>query len=181
MRSPLEIIFDAEDLQDVDHLMIILLTPHRDGIPDPFFPLRHSWLHHSLENWQITPFIVGTEKDEDLELFMVWPMGDLAADHPVWWRWAYLGLWQSSSQLQLISATLARWSWAYLGSAMLKPAKSLIGAEIIGVPVSITPRASHSGTYLQTLPELATALKGHSLSPRSCPPMLSPPSERFEY
>ena len=53
-------------------------------------------------------------------------MGDLAADRPVWWRWAYLGLWQSSSQLQMISPTLARWRWAYLGSAVLKPAKSLI-------------------------------------------------------
>ena len=53
-------------------------------------------------------------------------MGDLAADRPAWWRWAYLGFWQSSSQLQMISPTLARWRWAYLGSAMLKPAKSLI-------------------------------------------------------
>ena len=53
-------------------------------------------------------------------------MGDLAADRPSWWHWAYLGLWQSSSQLQMISPTLARWHWAYLGSAMLKPAKSLI-------------------------------------------------------
>ena len=53
-------------------------------------------------------------------------MGDLAADRPAWWRWAYLGLWPSSSQLQMISPTLARWRWAYLGSAMLKPAKSFI-------------------------------------------------------
>ena len=53
-------------------------------------------------------------------------MGDLAADRPAWWCWAYLGLWQSSSQLQMISPILARWRWAYLGSAMLKPAKSLI-------------------------------------------------------
>ena len=59
-----------------------------------------------------------------LALLMV--MGDLAADCPTWWHWAYLGLWQSSSQLQMISPTLARWRWAYLGSAMLKPAKSLI-------------------------------------------------------
>ena len=51
--------------------------------------------------------------------------GDLAADRPAWWRWAYLGLWQSSSHLQMISPTLARWRWAYLGSAMLKPEKSL--------------------------------------------------------
>ena len=57
-------------------------------------------------------------------------MGDLAADHPAWWRWAYLRLWQSSSQLQMISPTLARWRWAYLGSAMLKPAKSLINSLV---------------------------------------------------
>ena len=34
---------------------------------------------------------------------------------------------------------------------------------------------------LQTLPELVTLLKGHSLSPRSCPPTRSAPSERFGY
>ena len=39
-------------------------------------------------------------------------------------------------------------------------------------------RASHSGTFLQTLPEMATPLKGHSLSPRGCPPTLSAPSEK---
>ena len=33
----------------------------------------------------------------------------------------------------------------------------------------ITLRASLSGTFLQILPELLTPLKGHSLSPRSCP------------
>ena len=31
-----------------------------------------------------------------------------------------------------------------------------------------TLRASLSGTFLQTLPDLVTPLKGHSLSPRSC-------------
>ena len=36
-------------------------------------------------------------------------MGDLAADRPAWWCWTYLGLSQSSSQLQMISPTLARW------------------------------------------------------------------------
>ena len=65
-------------------------------------------------------------KWHSLTCFTEWAMGDLAADRPAWWRWAYLGLWQSSSQLQMISPTLARWRWAYLGSAMLKPAKSLI-------------------------------------------------------
>ena len=34
-------------------------------------------------------------------------------------------------------------------------------------------RASFSGIFLQTLPELVTPLKGHSLSPCSCPPTRS--------
>ena len=44
-----------------------------------------------------------------------------------------------------------------------------------------TLRASLSGTFLQTLPDLVTPLKGHSLSPRSCPSTRSAPSERFGY
>ena len=44
-----------------------------------------------------------------------------------------------------------------------------------------TLRAPLSGTFLQTLPDLVTPLKGHSLSPRSCPPTRSAPSERFRY
>ena len=44
-----------------------------------------------------------------------------------------------------------------------------------------TLRASLSGTFLQTLPDLVTPLKGHSLSPRSCPATRSAPSERFGY
>ena len=44
-----------------------------------------------------------------------------------------------------------------------------------------TLRSSFSGTFLQTLPDLVTLLKGHSLSPRSCPPTRSAPSERFGY
>ena len=46
---------------------------------------------------------------------------------------------------------------------------------------SHTLRASLSGTFLQTLPDLVTPLKGHSLSPRSCPATRSAPSERFGY
>ena len=42
-----------------------------------------------------------------------------------------------------------------------------------------TLRTSLSGTFLQTLPDLLTSLKGHSLSPRSCPPTRSAPSERL--
>ena len=49
------------------------------------------------------------------------------------------------------------------------------------VTLRCTFLASLSGTFLQTLPELVTPLKGHSLSPRSCPPTRSAPSERFGY
>ena len=44
-----------------------------------------------------------------------------------------------------------------------------------------TIRPSLSGTFLQSLPDLITPLKGHSVSPRSCPPTRSAPSERFGY
>ena len=44
-----------------------------------------------------------------------------------------------------------------------------------------TLRASLSCTFLQTLPYLVTPLRGHSLSPRSCPSTRSAPSERFGY
>ena len=60
------------------------------------------------------------------------------------------------------------------------------GEDDLGVPSSVslslvTLRASLSGTFLQTLPDLVTPLKGHSLSPRSCPATRSAPSERFGY
>ena len=38
-----------------------------------------------------------------------------------------------------------------------------------------------SGTSLQTLSDLVTPLKGHSLSPGICPPTQSAPSKRFGY
>ena len=44
-----------------------------------------------------------------------------------------------------------------------------------------TLQAPLSGIFLQTLPDLVTPLKGHSLSPRSCPPTPSAPSDRFGY
>ena len=47
--------------------------------------------------------------------------------------------------------------------------------------VMTTLRTSLSGTFLQTLPDLVTPLKGHSLSPRSCPATRSAYSERFGY
>ena len=56
----------------------------------------------------------------------------------------------------------------------------LLIPTILVRPVA-TLRASLSGTFLQPLPELVMLLKGHSLSPRSCPPTLSAPSERSGY
>ena len=44
-----------------------------------------------------------------------------------------------------------------------------------------TLQASLSGTFPYTLPELVMPLKMHSLTPRSCPPMVSVPTERFGY
>ena len=41
--------------------------------------------------------------------------------------------------------------------------------------------SSLSGTFLQTLPELVMPLKGHSLSPCSCPPVWPAPCEHFGY
>ena len=41
-----------------------------------------------------------------------------------------------------------------------------------------TLRAPLSGTLLLTLPDLVTPLKGHSLSPRSCPATRLAPSEK---
>ena len=63
----------------------------------------------------------------------------------------------------------------------LSPAgiRSLLTLSENGVGVSSTLRASLSGTFFQTLPDLVTPLKGHSLSPRSCPPARSAPSERY--
>ena len=65
------------------------------------------------------------------------------------------------------------------GSTVLKCHAFLMGSKV--VKCKPTLRASLSGTLLRTLPELLTPLKGHSLSPCSCPPMWSAPSERFGY
>ena len=63
-----------------------------------------------------------------------------------------------------------------------RPCVSLTGHWSCGVVVTAdTFRASLSGNFLQTLPGLVTPLKGHSLSPRSCPPTRSVPFERFGY
>ena len=52
---------------------------------------------------------------------------------------------------------------------------------MLGVCFPPTLRASISGTFFQTLPDLVTSLKGHSLSPRSCPVTRSAASETFGY
>ena len=51
----------------------------------------------------------------------------------------------------------------------------------VSAKLFLTLRASLSGTFLQSLPDLVTPLKGHFLSPRSCPATRSAPSERFGY
>ena len=56
-----------------------------------------------------------------------------------------------------------------------------VRASGVDVLLFVTLRAPLSGTFLQTLPDLVTPLKGHSLSPRSCSPTRSAPSERFGY
>ena len=53
--------------------------------------------------------------------------------------------------------------------------------QLLVCRLSHTLRAPLSGTFLQTLPYLVMPLKGHSLSPRSCPPTRSAPPERFGY
>ena len=52
-------------------------------------------------------------------------------------------------------------------------------AHLLALSHIYTLQAPLSGTFLQTLPDLVTPRKGHSLSPCSCPPMRSVPSERF--
>ena len=65
---------------------------------------------------------------------------------------------------------------------------SLSGTFLQTLPDLVTPlkgystlRASLSSRFLQPLPDLVTPLKEQSLSLRSCPPTRSAPSERFGY
>ena len=51
-------------------------------------------------------------------------------------------------------------------------------AEWLGAFTFYCGNTSCSGTFLQTLPDLVTPLKRNSLSPCSCPPMRSAPSEK---
>ena len=55
------------------------------------------------------------------------------------------------------------------------------GRGLFGLRHETILRASFSGTFRQTPPELIAPLKGHSLSPRTCPPTRSAPSERLRY
>ena len=56
------------------------------------------------------------------------------------------------------------------------------GVRGVGGRIYSTLRASLSGTFLQTRPDLhVTPLNGHSLSQRICPSTLSATSERFGY
>ena len=64
---------------------------------------------------------------------------------------------------------------------LYKRSTFLLGIWACHLRVLSTLRAPLSGTFLQTLPDLVTPLKGHSLSPRSCPPLRSAPTERFGY
>ena len=66
------------------------------------------------------------------------------------------------------------WTGAFRGSGISVPFFKMVRA-------GDTLRASVSGTFLQTLPKLATLLKGHSLFPCSCPPTRSAPSVGFGY
>ena len=71
-------------------------------------------------------------------------------------------------------------SWGPLSAASSYAGASLSSVSLC-VRVCVTLWTSLSGTFLQTLPDLVTPLKGHSLSLLSCPPMRSAPSKMFGY
>ena len=76
----------------------------------------------------------------------------------------------------------ARFSYPTEGALLISAQLSTDAVSALRkVWVLTTLRVSLSGTFLQTLPELVTPLKGHSLSPCSCPATRSAPSERFGY
>ena len=100
---------------------------------------------------------------------------------------------QQQCSLQLTSHTLsigfrhlppysARFSYTTEGALFISVQLSSDAVSALQkVWVLITLRAPLSGTFLHTLPDLVTLLKGHSLSPRICPATWSAPSERFGY
>ena len=72
------------------------------------------------------------------------------------------------------------WTHTHVGITRSEPySEHRLPAPSSNIGFRHLPPTSASRTFLQTLPELVTSLKGHSLSPRSCPPSLSAPSERF--
>ena len=76
----------------------------------------------------------------------------------------------------------ARFSYTTEGALFISAQLSTDAVSALRkVRVPITLRALLSGTFLQTLPHLVTPMKGHYLSPRSCPATRSAPSERFGY
>ena len=89
--------------------------------------------------------------------------------------------WFTTSFLQLKLNFGGRCRKAVLGVCLLKCGARTSRWLLVDVWDLRTLRASLSGTFLQTLPDLVTPLKGHSLSPRSCPATRSAPSERFGY
>ena len=101
-------------------------------------------------------------------------------------RWVWKNKQSSSSILTSeVSVQLSEWLAALHVHASTKVHK-LPSHPTLAVPqdlhgVDPTLRAPLSGTLLQTLPDLVTPLKGHSLSPRSCPATRSAPSTGFGY
>ena len=90
-------------------------------------------------------------------------------------------LWRKWDHASLIAGPQCLDCWVSLDTAQCVGVVFLL-AMALHVTLLLTLRASLSGTFLETLPDLVTPLKGHSLSPRSCPLTLpSAPSESFGY
>ena len=90
---------------------------------------------------------------------------------------------RASLSATFLSPNSARFGYATAEGALFISAQLSTDAAsaLRKVWTLITLPAPLSGTFLQTLPDLVTPLKGHSLSPRTCPPTRSAPSERFGY
>ena len=71
------------------------------------------------------------------------------------------------------------WWWCRGKEHPLRGSQAPMCAVYGGVGEAHTPSIAFRHPP-QTLPDLVTPLKGHSLSPRSCPPTRSAPSERFD-
>ena len=88
----------------------------------------------------------------------------------------------ASTAFRHLPPNSARFSYATEGTLFISAQLSTDAVSALRkVWVLLTLRAPLSGTFLQTLPDLVTPLKGHFLSPRSCPATRSAPSERFGY